>query len=189
MLHQAGIKVGAFVPSQGKQRGPLFEGLPTMETHRLWHTDRAARHMAALGIDSVFLSDSLPLPDELKTVVQLPGDEVVLRAQLFTDDAIQQELLRHTFTAREDEARDAIRAQESRGLLKGNVEPENNKERRRGAITIDNKDYLRYMGELEIIKKSQPADMRVNVVGRVTECELFMLKYITPGRKFSFQFA
>ena len=173
MLHQAGIKVGAFVPSQGKQRGPLFEGLPTMETHRLWHTDRAARHMAALGIDSVFLSDSLPLPDELKTVGHLPGDEVVLRAQLFTDDAIQQELLRHTFTAREDEARDAIRAQESRGLLKGTVEPENNKERRRGAITIDNKDYLRYMGEL----------------GRVTECELFMLKYITPGRKFSFQFA
>ncbi len=189
MLHKAGIKVGAFVPSQGKQRGPLFEGLPTMETHRLWHTDRAARHMAALGIDSVFLSDSLPLLDELETVGQLPGDEVVLRAQLFTDDAVQQELLRHTFTAREDEARDAIRAQESRGLLKGNVEPENNKERRRGAITIDNKDYLRYMGELEIIKKSQPADKRINVVGRVTECELFMLKYITPGRKFSFQFA
>ena len=189
MLHQAGIKVGAFVPSQGKQRGPLFEGLPTMETHRLWHTDRAARHMAALGIDSVFLSDSLPMPDELKTVGKLPGDEVVLRAQLFTDDAVQQELLRHTFTAREDEARDAIRAQESRGLLKGNVEPENNKERRRGAITIDNKDYLRYMGELEIIKKSQSADKRINVVGRVTECELFMLKYITPGRKFSFQFA
>ena len=188
MLHQAGIKVGAFVPSQGKQRGPLFEGLPTMETHRLWHTDRAARHMAALGIDSVFLSDSLPLPDELQIVGQLPGDEVVLRAQLFTDDAVQQELLRHTFTAREDEARDAIRAQESRGLLKDTVEPENNKERRRGAITIDNKEYLRYMGELEIIKKSQPADKRVNVVGRVSECELFMLKYITPGRKFSFQF-
>ena len=189
MLHQAGIKVGAFVPSQGKQRGPLFEGLPTMETHRLWHTDRAARHMAALGIDSVFLSDSLPLSDELQMVGQLPGDEVILRAQLFTDDMVQQELLRHTFTAREDEARDAIRAQESRGLLKGTVEPENNKERRRGAITIDNKDYQRYMGELEIIKKSQPADKRVNVVGRVTECELFMLKYITPGRKFSFQFA
>ena len=112
-----------------------------------------------------------------------------MRAQLFTDDAVQQELLSHTFTAREDEARDAIRAQESRGLLKTTVEPENNKERRRGAITIDNKDYLRYMGELEIIKKSQPADKRVNVVGRVTECELFMLKYITPGRKFSFQFA
>ena len=188
LLKQYGIKVGAFVPSQGKQRGPLFEGLPTLEAHRLWHTDRAARHLAALGVDSVFLSDSLPLPEELATVGKLRGNEVVVEAQLLTGDEIQQELLNHTFTAREDEARDAIRAQESRGLLQGTVEPERNKERRRGAITIDNKDYLRYMGELEIIKKSQPADKRVNVVGRVSECELFMLKYITPGRKFSFQF-
>lgn len=159
-----------------------------MEAHRLWHTDRAARHLAALGMDSVFLSDSLPLPEELATVGKLRGNEVVVEAQLLTGDKIQQELLNHTFTAREDEARDAIRAQESRGFLQGTVEPERNKERRRGAITIDNKDYLRYMGELEIIKKSQPADKRVNVVGRVSECELFMLKYITPGRKFSFQF-
>lgn len=188
LLKQYGIKVGAFVPSQGKQRGPLFEGLPTLEAHRLWHTDRAARHLSALGVDSVFLSDSLPLPEELATVGKLHEDEVVVEAQLLTGDKIQQELLQHTFTAREDEARDAIRAQESRGLLRGTVEPERNKERRRGAITIDNKDYLRYMGELEIIKKSQPADKRVNVVGRVSECELFMLKYITPGRKFSFQF-
>ena len=187
LLKQYGIKVGAFVPSQGKQRG-LFEGLPTLEAHRLWHTDRAARHLAALGVDSVFLSDSLPLPEELATVGKLHEDEVVVEAQLLTGDKIQQELLQHTFTAREDEARDAIRAQESRGLLRGTVEPERNKERRRGAITIDNKDYLRYMGELEIVKKSQPADKRVNVVGRVSECELFMLKYITPGRKFSFQF-
>ncbi len=187
LLKQYGIKVGVFVPSQGKQRGPLFEGLPTLEAHRLWHTDRAARHLAALGVDSVFLSDSLPLPEELATVGKLHGDEVVVEAQLLTGDKIQQELLNHTFTAREDEARDAIRAQESRGLLQGTVEPERNKERRRGAITIDNKDYLRYMGELEIVKKSQPADKRVNVVGRVSECELFMLKYITPGRKFSFQ--
>ena len=188
LLKRYGIKVGAFVPSQGKQRGPLFEGLPTLEAHRLWHTDRAARHLAALGVDSVFLSDSLPLPEELATVGKLHEDEVVVEAQLLTGDKIQQELLNHTFTAREDEARDAIRAQESRGLLQGPVEPERNKERRRGAITIDNKDYLRYMGELEIIKKSQPADKRVNVAGRVSECELFMLKYITPGRKFSFQF-
>jgi len=188
MLHQLGIKVGAFVPSQGRQRGPFFEGLPTLEAHRLWHTDRAARHLAALGMDAVFLSDSLPLQKELQTLGRLRGDEVVLAAQLMTDDGVQQELLRHSFTAREDEARDAIRAQESRGLLNGLVEPENNRERRRGSITIDNRDYQRYMGELEIVKKSQPADKRVNVVGRVKECELFMLKYITPGRKFSFCF-
>ncbi|MCR5757158.1 MAG: MupG family TIM beta-alpha barrel fold protein [Selenomonas sp.] len=188
MLQQLGIKVGAFVPSQGRKRGPLFEGLPTLEAHRLWHTDRAARHLAAIGIDSIFLSDSLPIKSELTTLGGLQGDEVVLEAQLLTADPVQQALLGHHFTAREDEARDAVRAQESRGLLTSSVKAENNKERRRGAITIDNRDYQRYMGELEIVKRSQPADKRVNVVGRVSECELFLLKYITPGRKFSFRF-
>lgn len=187
LLKAAGIKVGAFVPSHGRQRGPLFEGLPTLEAHRLWQTDRAARHLAALGIDSVFLSDSLPLQEEVQAVGSLRADEVVVEAKLWTDDAVQRKLLQHHFTAREDEARDAIRAQESRGLLQGTIAPENNKERRRGAITLDNQNYLRYMGELQIVKKSQPADKRVNVAGQISECELFMLKYITPGRKFSFK--
>ena len=188
MLQQAGIKVGAFVPSSGKQRGPLFEGLPTLEDHRGWQTDKAARHLAALGIDSVFISDSLPLPAELQAVADLKQDEVVLAAKMLTQDSVQQELLRHTFTAREDEARDAIRAQESRGLIQGIALPENNYERKLGAVTIDNKDYLRYMGELEILKNPQPADNRVNVAAQVLDEEIFMLKYITPGRKFSFQF-
>ena len=188
LLKAAGIKVGAFVPSHGRQRGPLFEGLPTLEAHRLWQTDRAARQLAALGLDSVFLSDSLPLLEELQAVGQLQANAVVMEAQLFTDDAVQRKLLQHGFTAREDEARDAIRAQESRGLLQGIVRTEHNIERRRGAITIDNQDYLRYMGELQVIKKSQPADKRVNVAGQIAECELFLLKYITPGRRFSFKF-
>lgn len=186
LLKAAGIRVGAFVPSHGRQRGPLFEGLPTLEAHRCWQTGRAARHLVALGVDSVFLSDSLPLQEELQFLGRLPENEVVLEAHLLTDDKVQRDLLQRTFTAREDEARDAIRAQESRGLLQGTVEPENNKERRRGAVTIDNKDYLRYMGELQIVKKSQPADKRVNVAAQISECELFMLKYITAGRKFSF---
>ena len=188
MLQKLGIKVGAFVPSSGKQRAPLFEGLPTLEDHRGWQTDKAARHLAALGIDSVFISDSLPLPAELQAVADLKQDEVVLATKMLTQDSVQQELLRHTFTAREDEARDAIRAQESRGLIQGTIEPENNYERKLGAVTIDNKDYLRYMGELEIIKNPQPADNRVNVAAQVLDEEIFMLKYITPGRKFSFQF-
>lgn len=188
MLKAAGIKTGAFVSSQGKKRGPLFEGLPTLEAHRQWKTDRAARHMVALGIDSVFLSESLPSEQDLQIMGHLHADEVVMEARFLTDDHLQQDFLKHSFTARVDEARDAIRAQESRQLLSGTIMPDHNWERWPGAITIDNKDYLRYMGEVQVIKTSQPPDKRVNVAGWVTECELFMLKYITPGRKFSFKF-
>lgn len=188
MLHKAGMKVGAFVPSQGKKRGPLFDGLPTMEDHRGLSASIAARHLVALGIDSVFLGDSLPTEEEIQVLSQLSENEVILHAHMATKDPVQQELLCHSFTSRIDEARDAIRAQESRGLLSGPILPEHTCERPAGSITIDNEGYLRYMGELEILKYPLPADPRVNVAGYIDAQEAFLLDYITPGRKFSFQF-
>ena len=189
MLHKAGIRVGAFIPSQGgKRRGPLYDGLPTLEDHRETEADLAARHLVALGIDSVFLADSLPEEREIRALASLREDQIVVRAQMLTKDPVQRELLGKTFTARVDEARDAIRAQESRGILSGPIYPEHTVERRPGDITIDNEGYLRYMGELEIIKTEQPADERTNVAARVLESEQFLLDYITPGRKFSFLF-
>ena len=54
-----------------------------------------------------------------------------------------------------------------------------------GSVTIDNKNYQRYMGELQLIKNPQTADARTNVVAMIDENEIKMLSYITPGRKFS----
>ncbi|MBR3456794.1 MAG: DUF871 domain-containing protein [Selenomonadaceae bacterium] len=188
MLHKAGIGVGAFVPSQRKKRSPLFDGLPTLEDHRQMEPGLAARHLIALGIDSVFIGDCLPDERELRAIASLRADQISIRAKMLTKDPVQQELLGNTFTSRVDEARDAIRAQESRGLVSGPIYPENTIERRPGDITIDNEGYLRYMGELEIIKTPQPADRRTNVAARILEDEVFLLDYITPGRKFSFLF-
>lgn len=192
MLHKLGIKVGAFVPSQkGKKRSPLREGLPTMEDHRPEPTDLAARHLVALGTDYVIISDALPAEEELAALGSLQGDRVTLSAKLLTRDEELHPFLAQPFTSRLDEARDAIRAQESRPRLKGlgiGVAPENTAERPIGAITLDNIDYGRYMGELQIIKGAQPADPRTNVVAMVDKDELGLLQYITPGRKFSFRF-
>ena len=192
MLHKLGIKVGAFVPSQqGKKRSPLKEGLPTMEDHRTEPADLAARHLVALGTDYVIISDALPSEEELASLGSLQGDRVTLSAQLLTKDEETTRLLSQPFTSRLDEARDAIRAQESRPRLKGMgiaIAPENNRDRPTGAVTLDNIDYGRYMGELQIIKEPQAADPRTNVVAMIDEDELGLLQYITPGRKFSFRF-
>ncbi len=188
MLHKAGVRVGAFVPSHNKRRGPLFEGLPSMEAHRNMNTSLASRHLAALGVDSILIGDSLPSDDELRAVSQTRDDAVVIHAKLITEDPIQKELLSHTFTSRIDEARDAIRAQESRKLIKDTIPQEPPRPRPSGAVTIDNEAYHRYMGELEIIRRPQPADSRINVVAHVDEDEVFLLDYITPGRRFSFDF-
>lgn len=196
MLHKIGIRVGAFVPSStGRKRGPLGDGLPTMEEHREEDTDLAARHLVALGTDSVFLSDSLPTPEEIASLGSLKGDQVTLSARLLTHDPLTRQLLQETFTARVDEARDAIRAEESRKRLKElapdgvpRLEAENTSERPLGAVTLDNEGYGRYQGELQIIKEPQGRDDRVNVVAQVEAEEIGLLQYISPGRKFSFRF-
>lgn len=188
MLHKFGIKTCAFVPSfAGKKRSPLYDGLPTLEDHRDESTDSAARHLVAMGIDSVFIADARPTTAEIKAVGNLQ-ERVILRAKLLTNDPLTQKILNQVFSARADEARDAIRAKESRQLLKnfaGCIEPENTNLRPAGSVTIDNKNYQRYMGELQLIKNSQIADARTNVVAMIDENELKMLSYITPNRKFS----
>ena len=188
MLHKAGIRVAAFVPSQAKKLGPLFDGLPTLEDHRQMCVDLAARHLVALGIDSVLIGDNLPSEDEILALSHLQEDQVTVNADMLTKDPVQQALLRHVFTSRIDEAKDSIRAQESRKLLSGPIYPENTVDCLEGDITIDNENYLRYMGELEILKTDQPADDRTNLAARIPKKEHFLLAYITPGRKFSFRF-
>ena len=188
LLQTYGVKVGAFVSSAGKKRGPIFEGLPTLEAHRYADTSLSARHIAALGADFIIISESIPTQSEIETLSTVKSSEVALKAKLFTSKKEQIKLLSRVFTAREDEASDAIRAAEGRTFLKGTIEPENNISRKIGAITVDNKNYQRYMGEIQIIKNPLPSDERVNVAGQVEEKELFMLKYILPGTKFSFNF-
>lgn len=189
LLHKAGIRVGAFLPTQdGRRRSPLQDGLPTLEDHRTMATPLAARHLVALGIDSIFLADALPTERELQAIASLPDDRITLAIDLCTQDPAQKELLSRTFTARLDEARDAVRAQESRHLLTGSIAPEHTAARPRGTITIDNSDYGRYMGELEILKRNLPADPRVNVAAHLQKSDRFLLRYLSPGRKFSFSF-
>ena len=189
MLHKAGISVGAFVPCQFRRRSPLRCGLPTLEMHRDFPLSLAARHLAAISMDSIFIGDSLPSPEELETLAAIEDNCVTMRAELSLHEPVQEELLANVFTARLDEARDAVRAQESRALLKAigrDILPQNQKMRPYGAVTLDNKDYGRYMGELQIIKHPQPADARVNVAAFIPEEEQFLINYIIPGKKFSF---
>lgn len=186
LLKSYNIKVGAFVSSEGKKRGPIFEGLPTLEVHRDMNTSLAMRHLVALGIDFVFISESMPFKDEIEELAKIKRIEVILKINLLTENDNIKKLLSNKFIVREDDARDVIRIKNSRLLSKANIEPENTVERHLGSITLDNRLYKRYMGELQIIKRDLPMDERVNVVAEIAKNEIFMLKYIMPGTNFSF---
>ena len=187
LLHRFGIRTGAFVATQnGRKRGPLHDGLPTLELHRNFPVDLAARHLIALGLDDVFLGDALPTDEEISALTQTPPNCVTLRATS-TGKCETHALLAQPFTARSDEARDVVRAMESRARAKKlalPLAPENTVDRPFGAITVDNTGYLRYAGELQITKRDLPADSRVNVLAHIHTEERFLIPCIRPGNTF-----
>ena len=53
LFKQYSIPVCAFIPGIGENRGPLFEGLPTLESHRDVHPFTAAAELYNKSIDDV----------------------------------------------------------------------------------------------------------------------------------------
>ncbi len=187
LLKLRGIKPCAFVQSNNRKRSPLKDGLPTLEDHRDLGVREASNHLFALGNTSVFIGDSLPSISELKELSSLSPDVIELDIEVKTDDKVILRLLNEVYSSRTDEARDAIRASESRLILNGDIiEPFNTIKKEYGDITIDNKEYQRYMGELQIVKNNQKKDNRTNVVASVLQKDFYLLKYIQSGKKFHF---
>lgn len=190
LLKVRGIKSCAFVQSNNRKRSPLKDGLPTLEDHRGLEVREAANHLFALGNESVFIGDSLPSLKELEDLSSLDPNVIELNIEAKTEDKVILRLLGEVYSARTDEARDAIRASESRLILNGDIiEPFNTIDKKIGDITIDNKDYLRYMGELQILKVKNVADSRTNVVASILQKDFYLLKYIKGGKKFHFNIA
>lgn len=189
-LADEGIQVGAFIPSQSGRRGPLFEGLPTLECHRTSSVSLAARHMLALGLSFVCIGDSNPSPEEiaaLGAVGREEGNPVVLAMNVHTKDHHLYDLITSPFTARRDPARDVIRAEESRSYAKGlSIAPDEEEcgPRHIGDITVDNDLFGRYKGETQLILRELPPETRTNIVASIIPEERFLLRYITPGRPF-----
>ena len=193
ILHDFGIQIGAFVPSKdGKRRLPLREGLPTLEDCRNFSTDLAARFLVALEVDFIIIGDGQPTDEELQAVAALKDDEIIFRAQLISNDLTTAEILSRTFTRRPDVAKSVIRAVEGRQYLrevKGKIPPENlSIERGFGDVTIDNENFGRYAGEVQILQDVLPADGRVNLAAHILDEEIFLTGYLKPSRKFSFKF-
>jgi hypothetical protein len=188
MLRSYGLKVGAFVPSQTGKRGPVYEGLPTLEADRQGNTDLGARHLAALNVDGIFIGDNNPSEEELAALAAVKPGQVDLTLETKTGAPCLQELVGKTLTVRPDEARDVIRALETRRMAKNwDILPYNAIARPAGAVTLDNNLAGRYKGELEIIKTPLEATKSVNVIGQIPQEELFLLSYLKAGTSFSFK--
>ena len=184
-LREAGLSVQCFIPGDTLLRGPLHEGLPTLEAHRRCLPSAAFVDMALrFGMEDIFLADPGLSQKEQERIAHFCKTGIICVPAKLEEN--WRHLYGKVFTCRPDSPRWLVRFQESRTYsCQGDiVEPENSIARRRGTITVDNRNYGRYSGELMLLKEDLPADGRVNVIGAVPENALLLVDNIGRGAKF-----
>ena len=185
-LQQAGLKVLAFIPGDIHKRGPVFEGLPTLEAHRNILPSAAFVDLARnYGIEEIFVGDPGLSETEQERILRFCR-EGILSVPCEIDEKWQH-LYDQVFTCRMDSPKRLVRFQESRiySCQGATTEAYNCVERTAGSLTIDNIRYGRYSGEIMLVRSDLPADNRVNVIGHVPENALILLNLIQRGGKFT----
>ena len=181
---KAGLKTMAFVPGSEFRRGPLYEGLPTVENHRNVHILVSSQELLHAGTDVILIGDSMAGEKELEAFGKAEKGRWILPVLLFEEAKKQYgNFLFQEHTERSDAAEDVIRSEKI--FKTGEVGVFNTGVRTAGAVTIDNKHYGRYAGSFQIMKKDLPPDFRVNVLGFVCDNGLLTGK-IKAREKFIF---
>ena len=184
-LQKAGLKVLAFIPGDTQLRGPVYEGLPTLEAHRNVLPSAAFVDLTVrYGMDGIFLADPGISETEVRRIGCFCREGIICVPAML--DAAYEYLYDRVCTCRMDSPKRLIRVLESREYsCKGAiVAPKNCVERIAGSITIDNENYGRYTGEIQIIRSGLKSDDRVNVIGHVPENARLLLDCIKGGQAF-----
>lgn len=187
MLKEYNLKISAFVPSNNQKRGPIYDGLPTLERHRCEKVWNSWNHLIALGVDDIYFSDAYCSIEEMKSVSKLKEDYITLRVK--TDKNITEKerliLFGNIHCNRVDYSDIVIRSTTSRGK---DIHPRKNDSYSysEGMVTIDNNLYKRYCGEVQIFIRDVKVDERSNIVCEVIKEDLYLLKYIKENVKFKF---
>ncbi|MDK1728562.1 DUF871 domain-containing protein [Dellaglioa algida] len=183
-LIKNGFKPVAFVPGNKNLRGPLFEGLPTLEDHRRLHPLACSLDLFEMGITEIYIGDGgLEVTTIEQYRIYFKSNRILLHADDVGSEYFEYVLQNHI--NRVDDARDVIRSADARFWHIPEVRPEMPRFRTVGSITVDNQLYGRYMGEIQVVKRDLVIDERVNVVGEIVKDERCLLDFIKPGQKFT----
>ena len=190
-----GFTTMSFVPGDSILRGPLMEGLPTVEEHR-YRKEEILLNMLELymeGASDVVLVGDVDISQKNWHAIKcLSEGYVELHADISPPYQFIMEGIHHD---RPDSSEMIFRSQESR-MYSQEIIPEQEfattdrieltREwsvggRQIGSICISNSKYLRYMGELEIARLNLPGDDRLNIIGEIKEADRKYLPFIKYG--------
>lgn len=179
-LKSYGCYIVLYIPSHHQARPPMYEGLPTIEAHRNASLTAVLSEAKILGCDEVCFGDAYCSEEEIKYATRfdygITKIPVVLKKDL-SEETVKQLLKVHVNRLDETEyfVRSSVRC--------SGIKPFNTVNRNIKDVTVDNELFLRYQGEVSLIKKPIEADERVNVVGKCN-CSDFLINNIKPGQKF-----
>ena len=188
IFNELSVPIYYCVPSQINPRGPIFKGLPTIESHRYKPIDLIMLELINdYRADGIMLSDNFYRKEDFAIIDSICNKkEINITAVIVNDE--YSDIVYQTHEFRYDSNSNYLRSKSSRTMAeKGKeIEPYNCTIRSVGSITIDNKNYQRYSGELQIVLNDNKADPRVNVVGYLQDVELEKLNYYRYGYKYIF---
>lgn len=184
LLSAQGFETIAFVPGDGRFRGPLYEGLPTVERHRERTGDLAFNMLElahAAGTDVVLVGDPDLTDGSWGRFGQICAGYIDVRCTIRPEYSFLIGQIHHD---RPDSSSLVFRSQESRTSLRPPAVPVDETAsayRPAGSIAISNDRYLRYEGELEVARVDLRGDERMNVIGEVSPCDRGYLSVVRNG--------
>ena len=188
-LKAKGIPVMAFIAGNIFKRGPIFEGLPTLEQHRGLPPYVAYLDLTLnFGIEDIYVGDGAISREEWEKIEHFRRTgEIYLPVQTLSDK-YDEYLFGCSYTIRDDSPRWLKRLMESRqfSTFGREIEPVMALPRKAGSVTIDNVKYSRYSGEMQIVIEDLPLDERVNVIARIPAKYLPLLPLIKNEQKIRF---
>ncbi|WDF82339.1 MupG family TIM beta-alpha barrel fold protein [Lacticaseibacillus pabuli] len=177
-LQSLGLKTMAFIPGDGQQRGPLGDGLPTLEAHRRLAPLAAGLDLQTLHTTRIYVGDNTLTDESIKAYAEYLNEGTICLHAPEMPPVLGME----TWHNRQDVARDVIRLAEGRRLQLLDTTPLPTQPRPRGTITLDNDQYQRYAGELQITKRDLPMNSAVNVIGHISADDLALLPFVGAGQ-------
>lgn len=187
-----GIRTAAFVSSKEAKYGPwpVSEGLSTLEMHRELPIEVQAKHLFATGfIDDVIIANAFASEEELKALSKINKNKLEFKVNLVDKiPEVEKKIVLNEFHFNRGDVSDyLVRSTQSRVKYKDhNFEAFNTVDIKRGDLLIESSLYKRYAGELQIALKDMKNSGKTNVVGRITDEEIFLIDHLEPWEKFGF---
>lgn len=191
---QYGLNTMAFVNSQTAKFGPwsLQDGLCTLEDHRKLPIETQVKHLMLTDtIDDIIVGNAYASEEELKHMSEAFFSDYPILKVVVSDEITENErmvLFDNLHSYRGDRSDYMLRSTWTRVKYKDFEFPAHNTRKiERGDVLIDNVGYGQYKGETQIALRTMDNDGRVNVVGKISDDEIFLLDYIKPWSNFKLE--